>query len=129
MDEASEAYFLAYASARLTEALQDVLESDINNFKDRQDIQGAKWFCQAFGMYKHAQMACVDRTIEYVSAIATAKVSHYNDYVADMYNWLVYKAYWSGLVCHDPDSINIYYTAYKKTFIKIACPTDIRIGF
>lgn len=72
-------------------------------------------------------MACVDRTIEYVSAIATAKVSHYNDYVADMYNWLVYKAYWSGLVCHDPDSINIYYTAYKKTFIKIACPTDIRI--
>lgn len=67
------------------------------------------------------------RTIEYVSAIATAKVSHYNDYVADMYNWLVYKAYWSGLVCHDPDSINIYYTAYKKTFIKIACPTDIRI--
>lgn len=127
LDEASEAYFLAYASARLTEALQDVLESDINNFKDRQDIQGAKWFCQAFGMYKHAQMACVDRTIEYVSAIATAKVSHYNDYVADMYNWLVYKAYWSGLVCHDPDSINIYYTAYKKTFIKIACPTDIRI--
>ena len=72
LDGASEAYFLAYASARLTEALQDVLESDFNNFKDRQDIQGAKWFCQAFGMYKHAQMACVDRTIEYVSAIATA---------------------------------------------------------
>lgn len=72
-------------------------------------------------------MKCVDRTLEYVSALATAKVANYNDYVAEMYNWLTYKAYWDGLVCDDPGSINLYYKSYKKTFIKIACPTDVRI--
>mgnify|MGYP004504129031 CR=1 FL=1 len=128
LDKASDAYFIAYASAYFTDSMECVLKTYIRDFQKEESLQSARTFCQAFRMYKHAQMKCVDRTLEYVSALATAKVANYNDYVAEMYNWLTYKAYWDGLVCDDPGSINLYYKSYKKTFIKIACPTDIRIA-
>lgn len=127
LDKASDAYFVAYASAYFADSMECVLKTFIKDFQQKETIESARTFCQAFRMYKHAQMSCVDRTLEYVSALASARFSNYNKYVAEMYNWLTYKAYWDGLVCDDPGSINMYYTSYKKTFIKIACPTDVRI--
>ena len=88
LDKASDVYFIAYASAYFTDSMECVLKTFIRDFQKKETLQSARTFCQAFRMYKHAQMKCVDRTLEYVSALATAKVANYNDYVAEMYNWL-----------------------------------------
>lgn len=126
-DDTADTFLVAYASAKLTSELKYALESCAYNFQKKGDYDSAKLFCQAFSLYAQGQIEVVDKTLEYLGAQQDALMSKREEYVSQMYCWLVYKVQWKGISCHDPDIIPEEYKKCRKNYITIACPTDVQI--
>lgn len=126
-DDTANTFIIAYATAKLTVELKGALESCDHLFYQKGDYSSAKLFCEAFSLYSKAQIATVDSLITYLGAQQSAFLSNKEDYVSEMYRWLLFKVEWQGISCHEPNKIPDIYTGSRKKYITIACPTDVQI--
>ena len=126
-DDTASTFLVAYSTAKLTLQLKDALESFEYGFKRSGDFRDAKLFCEAFSLYRRGQMLTVDKLIEYLGAQQNALIADKYSYIAEMYQWLVFKAEWQGVCCHDSNTVPDVYKDTKRKFVIIACPTDVEV--
>ncbi len=126
-DATADSYVEAYASAKFSEYLREVLTDNADALNNNQTLSNSDLFCETFGMFKNAQIEVADKVISWLSANSQSLLKRLfgnTDFEAEIYLWQICKLNWNNVYCHQ-ESKYLEDATYKT--LTVACPVDVEL--